>query len=255
MHIKELLGLTLIQLGLDPRKVLNSLRGTPYFVRDLLRYRRMSRNCPQALPLNGFLPVLGDRFEAAGSLPQHYFHQDLWVARKILAANPSRHVDIGSLISGFVSHLLVFRGVEIVDIRPLPERIEGLTAHIGDATHLNMFADDSLESLSSLHAGEHFGLGRYGDQIDPEAHITFMRSLARVLAPAGRLYFSVPCGLEQLYFNSHRVISPHTVLKTFSDLQLVSFACVKDDRHFYPNCNVDEVARERYGCGIFEFTK
>ena len=120
---------------------------------------------------------------------------------------------------------------------------------------LPMFAHDSLESVSSLHACEHFGLGRYGDPVNPDGHVMFMKSLARVLKPGGRLYFSVPSGIERLYFNSHRVISPRTVLQAFSGLELVSFSCVKDDDRFYGDCAPETVANEEYGCGLYEFTK
>ena len=111
------------------------------------------------------------------------------------------------------------------------------------------------ESISSLHAGEHFGLGRYGDPVDPIAHLKFIQSLTRVLAPGGRLYFSVPSGVEQLLFNAHRVFAPETVVNAFSGLELLSFSCVKDDGAFYENCSPSEISKEMYGCGFYEYTK
>jgi hypothetical protein len=59
-------------------------------------------------------PAYRDRFGEAGTLGQ-YFHQDLWAARKIFAARPARHVDVGSRIDGFVAHCLTFMDVEVVD--------------------------------------------------------------------------------------------------------------------------------------------
>ena len=78
---------------------------------------------------------------------------------------------------------------------------------------LARFADGSLESLSTLHAVEHFGLGRYGDPIHPDGWRRAAEALARVLAPGGRLYFSVPIGRERLVFNAHRVFSPERCLR------------------------------------------
>jgi Caenorhabditis protein of unknown function, DUF268 len=92
-----------------------------------------------------------------------------------------------------------------------------------------MLQRNSVESLSSLHAAEHFGLGRYSDPIDLDACFKFMDSLQTVLAPAGRLYFSVPVGRERVEFNAHRVFSPLTILRRFSLLQLESFSFVGDD--------------------------
>jgi SAM-dependent methyltransferase len=251
MSLIRALGALSLQFGLDPRRAASALRGIPHFARDLRRYRRLGGG----IPITEYMPILGERFEQAGHLPTHYFHQDLWAARKIFAANPVRHVDVGSSVSGFVSHLLAFRSVEIVDIRPLDESIDGLTVTVGDATHLEIFADNSVESLSSLHAAEHFGLGRYGDPVNPTAHVVFMSSLQRVLKPGGRLYFSVPSGVERVEFNAHRVLRPETVLASFAGLKLLSFSCIKDDRRFYRDCAPSEVASERYGCGLFEFTK
>ena len=207
------------------------------------------------MQISAIYPILHERFSESGQASGHYFHQDLWAARKIYDACPVRHVDIGSSILGFVSHLLTFRKVEVIDIRPLQSNTEGLTFVQGNATNLEEFEDNSLESISTLHAAEHFGLGRYGDQVDPDAHIKFMQALSRVLKPGGTLYFSVPCGVEKLYFNAHRVFAPGTILDAFRDLKLQSFSCVKDDHRFYANCSPTTVEGELFGCGLFEFTK
>src|SRR5579872_2844102 len=161
----------------------DSWRGRFLFARDLIRWRRLGGARPTKLR-----PIYRDRFKEAADLGD-YFHQDLWAARKVFAARPAHHVDVGSRIDGFVAHLLVFMGVQYVDVRKVPSPPNGLTVTRADATTMEEFADNSIESLSTLHAAEHFGLGRYGDPIDPEAHIKFMCSLQRVLAPGGRLYF------------------------------------------------------------------
>jgi predicted SAM-dependent methyltransferase len=245
----------LLQMGIEPKKGINSLRGFPFFLSDLRKYNKMAKGNPNAMPVFKLLPVMHERFSADGNLDPHYFYQDLWAARKIYKDNPIRHVDIGSGVATFVSHLLTFRQVEIVDVRPIDLNVSGLTTTITDATHLTSYLDNSLESISTLHAGEHFGLGRYGDPINPEGHILFMKSLARVLKPGGKLYYSVPCGIERLYFHAHRVISPQTILKSFNDLKLISFSCVTDDAKFHENCEFSIIENQEYGCGMFEFTK
>lgn len=245
----------LVQFGIDPRKCLRSMRGLPLFLWDLLRYRQLSQNRKGALQFGRFYPILHDRFGQSGEASGHYFHQDLWAARKVYKFNPRRHVDIGSSVSGFVSHLLVFRDVEVIDVRPLQSDVSGLRFIQSDATQLFEFENNSLESISTLHAAEHFGLGRYGDPVDPTAHLTFMAALTRVLKPGGRLYFAVPSGIEKLYFNAHRVLSPETVLEGFKGLTLVSFAWVNDAGVLIENAKPQDVRNENYGCGLFEFTK
>ncbi len=241
--------------GWDLRKTVNAFRCLPYFLKDALRYR--SNAGGGALKLDGayLVPMLHDRFDSAGDARGHYFFQDIWAARKIYSRRPERHVDIGSRVDGFIAHLLVFMPVEIVDVRALSSIMPEMSFVQDDATKLAQFSDNSLDSVSSLHAAEHFGLGRYGDPIAPTAHLEFMASLARVLKPGGRLYFAVPVGRERLEFNAHRVLSPYTVLNALSALTLVSFAAVGDDGLFYGDCAPGDVVEARYACGLLAFTK
>jgi len=200
-------------------------------------------------------PILTDREAAAGTASGSYFHQDLWAARKIFERRPEAHVDIGSRIDGFVAHLLSFMPVKVVDIRRLQSKVAGLTFLQDDATQLSRVEDNSILSLSSLNAAEHFGLGRYSDPVDPEACFKFMRALQRVLAPGGSLYFSVPVGRERVDFNAHRVFAPKTILDCFSVLQLVSFSLVADDDQLYEDIDPMSIPKSELACGLFEFTK
>ena len=164
-------------------------------------------------------------------------------------------MDIGSRIDGFVAHLLTFMPVTLIDVRPLPASVPGLDFVCADATSLSGLADQSVDSLSSLHAVEHFGLGRYGDHVDPDGWRKVMLSMQRVLRPGGRLYLSVPVGSERLCFNAHRVFSPGRVLDVLAGLVLVSFAGVDDAGRFLTDIQPDSLASQEYACGFFEFTK
>lgn len=118
-------------------------------------------------------------------------------------------------------------------------------------------------SLSSLHAVEHFGLGRYGDRIDPTACFTAMRSLQRVVRKGGRLYFSVPIGKkDSVYFNSHRIFSLSTILKSFDEMDLVEFSYIHDYRiQTFEGSAARALIKQGaipiddYDCGIFIFSK
>jgi SAM-dependent methyltransferase len=247
--------------GLGWRRTWVAVANTPRFLRDVARYRRLQnataseavRRFP--LRLRSLWPQLTDFTDQAGVLGGSYFFQDLWAARKIYERRPAAHVDVGSRIDGFISHLLVFMEVTLVDIRHLNTGINGLNFVQGDASSLDVFEDDSQDSLSSLHAAEHFGLGRYGDPIDPEACFRFMKSLQRVLKPGGRLYFSVPIGRDGLQFNALRIFSPTTVMETFDALTLVSFAAVDGNRAFVDPADPADFGEAQHGFGFFEFTK
>jgi SAM-dependent methyltransferase len=247
-----LLGL----LGIEPRTFMRTLAGLPKYIADATSYARQSAaGEPFRIRTRNLFPVLGEHRAGAAVLDGHYFHQDLWAARKVFENAPAEHFDIGSRIDGFVAHLLTFMPVTVIDVRPLDEEIEGLRFIQGDATHLSGIPDASLASVSSLHAVEHFGLGRYGDPVDPRAAEKVMATLSRVLAPKGRLYLSVPIGRERLMFNAHRIFSPSTVLSAMSELDLISFSAADDSGRFHPDTEPGDFDHAVYSCGFFEFGK
>jgi len=229
--------------------VARDIRRFLQFRGDLRRWRALGG------AVTSLVPIYRDRLKPAAELDE-YFFQDLWAARRIVAAKPARHVDIGSRIDGFVAHLLPFMDVEVVDMRPLANGPAGLRFTQTDATTMAGFPDDSLPSLSSLHAAEHFGLGRYGDPVDPNAHVKFMRSLQRVLAPGGRLYFGVPMDRrDEVYFNAHRFLSMTTVMGSFDRLKRVAFGLVAPHGRYLETATERDVERLGHVCGLFEFTK
>lgn len=253
MRINKLLQIPRV-FGCAPERVVQSTRNLPYYLRTLAHFRRLAPGASHAVDRITLFPILTDKDAQAGIAAVDYFLHDLWAARKIYAARPKLHVDIGSSLEGFVAHLLVFMPVTVIDIRPLDLQVAGLTFLQGDATHLAQIGDDSLESLSSLSALEHFGLGRYGDPIDPDACYTAMRELARVLKPGGRLYIAVPIGAERVCFNAHRIFAPSTILATFATLDLVSFCAVADGK-LHEHADPAAYANAALVVGLFEFTK
>ena len=240
--------------GFDIIKIVKTLWHIPGFFKDCRDYTSKQSDSFR-LKLSQLMPVLLDKSETAGSLKGHYVHQDLWAARKIYKAKPKRHVDIGSRIDGFISSLLVFRDVEVVDIRPLESPYKELVFVQDDATQMVWFKDSELESVSCLHAFEHFGLGRYGDTVDPDSIKTFAAALSRVIRKQGLLYFSVPIGHERLEFNAQRVFNPRTILALFKDFELLSFAAVNDAGDYIEDTNMDVFANAEFSCGLFEFRK
>lgn len=241
-------------IGINPVRMIR-LIFLPRFFRDWRRYSKALQKPTFKAKAGQLYPILIDYTDQAGFMQSDYFHQDIWAAKRIFKAKPGKHIDIGSRIDGFIAHLLIFMEVTQIDVRPLDKDIPGLHFIRDDATTLKSLENNSVSSLSSLHAAEHFGLGRYGDPVDPDACFKFMKSLQRVLAPKGRLYFAVPVGQERVEFNAHRVFAPSTILDTFDALQLVSFSAVDDAANFYEKVEPEFVQNANFACGLFEFTK
>lgn len=249
--IKRLLS----ECGLRPVRFFLSFLEFPRFIKDAKEYTNLNKTNKFNILNKELNPILWDRKASAGAMKGHYVHQDLWAARKIHAENPKRHVDVGSRVDGFVTKLLVFRDVEVVDIRPLNSPYSELKFIQDDATMMSKFKDKELESVSCLHAMEHFGLGRYGDPINPQAIELFAQSLSRVIKTNGKLYLSVPIGRERVEFNAHRVFNPQTILDLYEDFDLVSFSAVNDNGEFLEAAEATNFKTAEFSCGLFEFKK
>ncbi len=243
------------ETGFDPRLCVHNLRGLPFYARDAVSYARQAPGNSFRIRLFDSYPILGERFQAAGTADGAYFHQDLWAARKIFQRRPIEHIDVGSRVDGFVAHLLTFMPVTVIDIRLIQSKVPGLTFTQADATSLAGIASETVDSISSLHAAEHFGLGRYSDPVDPQACFQFMHRLERVLKPGGRLYFSVPIGWERVEFNANRVFASSTIVKAFPRLSLLSFSLVDDAGALHEDVALGSDKGLEFGCGLFEFTK
>ena len=244
-----------IQFGFDPRRMIRSLAGLPRFVAGWVHFRRQYRG-----QINLF-PCLYDWFEESGFTKSEYFLQDLHVARKIYLARPVKHVDIGSLIDGFVAHVASFREIEVFDIRPVTPQIPGVIFKQADMMNPSESLVEYCDSLSCLHALEHFGLGRYGDPIDPLGHVAGLHNMSQMLRSGGLFYLSVPIGMERVEFNAHRIFDPHSLvlLAAAHGLLLKEFAWIGSNRTLIqsvsPEQDMKELSKLRYTLGIFTFIK
>jgi len=254
-NILSLLGF----LGFNPKIFLVNITGLSWYFKNYLLLKKQ---------LNGksdfkvkFFPILHERKEQSGTASGHYFHQDLLVAGKIFKNNPHKHIDIGSRIDGFVSHVASFREIEVFDIRAMATTIENIIFKQVDFTNLPEEYINYTDSISSLHAIEHFGLGRYNDQIDINGHLKGLESIYQMLKIDGIFYFAVPLGDLRIEFNAHRVFSLEYLLRLFTNkYKIVSFSYVDDHGELHKNLELNELAKQdnfgcKYGCGIFELIK
>lgn len=205
--------------------------------------------------------IISDFNAQAGSAKGHYFHQDLLVASLIHQKKPGRHIDIGSRVDGFVAHVASYREIEVIDVRDLE--------HTGHKNIVFKKADlmasknpliEATDSLSCLHVIEHFGLGRYGDPVDPLGHIKGFNNILKMLKSNGTLYISFPIGRKnEIHFNAHRVFHPNDIFNWAYDknsLSLERFDYVDDAGDLHQNFNLSQGEIDvSYGCGIYSFIK
>lgn len=243
------------QFGIEPRKALHALLSLPHYVRDLFHFRA---NYVGRLEL---VPCLHDYLEEGGSTKSEYFWQDLHVARMIFVENPERHLDVGSRVDGFVAHVASFREIEVLDIRPVSSKIPGIIFKQADLMNPADDIKNYCDSLSCLHALEHFGLGRYGDPIDPMGHKSGLCNMANILRPGGIFYLSIPVGVERVEFNANRVFNPSAIVAIAKDtgLRLRTFSLFTSDSGLIELGVTEEIltaaGENRYGLGIFTFIK
>lgn len=246
------------QIGIDPRRLLYSLRGVWRYLYDWMQFRR---DCNEKMQIK---PCLHDRYEEGGTTRNEYFWQDLLVARWIHQDRPEKHVDIGSRVDGFVAHVASFREVEVFDIRPITTTVPGVIFKQADLMQGSIVTTSMVEycdSLSCLHALEHFGLGRYGDPIDPLGYKKGIANMAALLKPGGTFYLSVPIGRERVEFNANWVFDPQTIIlcADSNNLNLRQLTVIEAGgivQNIEPDENsFIELAHKIYSLGIFIFTK
>lgn len=152
-----------------------------------------------------------------------------------------------------------------MDFSPHVSRVKGISYTVADLMKLPEGMIGYCDSISSLHAIEHFGLGRYGDPVDYYGHVKAIENITRILKQGGTFYLSVPIGKQRIEFNAHRIFS----VKYLVDLVTPSydirhFSYVDDDGDFHENVKLTENAMQNsFGCysngdqglGIFELVK
>ena len=240
------------QLGFNPLQILS-----------LKYYSRYRKNKREWINKGGKIThnhmVLSDYSDDAGIAKGHYFHQDLLVAKLIHEDHPKRHIDIASRVDGFVAHVASYREIEVVDVRPLVksehENIKFIQADFMKPQNLG-----ETDSLSCLHAIEHFGLGRYSDPIDIDGHNKGITNLVNLVSEGGRLYISFPIGKnDEIHFNAHRVFRADTIFKHSSireNMKLVRFDYVDDHGNLHTDVKVKDVDMNiKHGCGIYTLVK
>ena len=156
-----------------------------------------------------------------------------------------------------MAHVASFRAIEVLDVRPLPDTGHPNIIFVQADLMSQHQVFPTADSVSCLHAIEHFGLGRYNDPIDPEGYIKGFSNILRMVEANGVLYISFPIGQSnEVHFNAHRVFHPLDIFKWpgCDTLKLERFDLVDDEGRLHKNVNINS-ADVKFGCGIYTFRK
>ena len=197
-------------------------------------------------------PCLKDKITTT-PFDHHYTYHPAWAARILAKTKPAYHVDISSILH-FSTFVSAFIPIKFYDYRPADLKLKNLESGFADLKKLS-FADNTVPSLSCMHTIEHIGLGRYGDEIDPQGDTKSIYELKRVLQPGGDLLFVTPVGKPKIEFNAHRIYSYEQIIEFFAPLTLKEFSLIPDAGGLIVNADPALVKDQLYGCGCFWFKK
>lgn len=248
-------------MGISPSLAYKNIKNLAWFLKDYNKIKRQKSIDP-TFPFGDWYPILSDKKAAGGVMSGHYFHQDLLVSQRIFINKPTKHIDIGSRVDGFVAHVAAFREIEVFDIRPISSKSHPNIRFIqADLMQLNENLENYTDSISCLHVIEHFGLGRYNDPIDYLGHLKGLNNIYKILMPKGKFYFSTPIGPQRIEFNAHRVFSLKYILDYILNYyDIIAFSWVDDQGELHTNHILSQSDVESnlgcvLGCAIFELIK
>lgn len=99
-----------------------------------------------------------------------------------------------------------------IDVRDTVSDVANETIVQSDVTNL-IFPDNSFDIVISLCSLEHFGMGRYGDEFNPEADAMAVEQIRRVQKPQGRYFFSttITRAHPSILFNADRIYNSEKI--------------------------------------------
>lgn len=253
--IMDCLSLQELDLFIEREKLSDRLSK---YERDMEQYQ-LEENSRFKIEKEHIFPLLFEYDKNASQVSMFYFHFEHWCAKHIYNLRPENHYDIGGRIEGFINRLLTFgQHVTMIDIRPMDLHIDGLKFVQDNGVELGGIQDNSIESLSCLGVIESYGLGRWGDPVDPNAWYKGLKSIQRVLRNDGAAYIAVPIGKERLEFNGRYVFQPKTIVDSMNEMKLVEFCVADPEKDNIINSGLhdyDDYAGETQIMGCFLFKK
>jgi len=179
----------------------------------------------------------------AGPHPAEYRdYECAFAAEQIGRLAPRSLLDVGSY-RHFLIGLMASRQVTTLDVRPRAALLPNETVVTADAKDPNL-PPNSFDLVLCLSTLEHFGLGRYGDEVDFDADRAAFSGLAGLVRPGGHFVYSTSITRFEpsVVFNAHRIYTREVLLGYAAGLRLI-------EERYYSNrlrrwCAFEEVATQ-----------
>ena len=187
----------------------------------------------------------------------HYLYHAAWACRILASTKPEIHYDFSSDLR-FVTMVSAFIKTVQYNLSIPTIKLSNLEFRSADLTNMSNIKSNSLKSVSCMHVIEHIGLGRYGENINPDGDKKAIKELIRILEPNGDLLFVTPVGKRKIFFNAHRVYSYDDIINYFKSFSLKEISFIGDNG-FYTGLEmfpeIKQMNNSNYGCGCFWFKK
>jgi len=139
-----------------------------------------------------------------------------FITNQLKGKSKQKILNVGSY-SRYIIGLLSKYHITTLDVysrEPFTKKEKVVTEDIKDTT----LPDESFDVIISTSAVEHFGLGRYGDEIDLDADKKAFEQFKRLLKPNGLLIFTttIKKGESEVCFNANRTYTKE-IIDSFSD--------------------------------------
>lgn len=134
-----------------------------------------------------------------------------WIIKKINElGNNKKILDVGGKkITNAI--LSINNDVIAVVLKDCKDKISKVRYVIHDVSYPLPFEDNTFDVFTSPATLHLIGLGRYGDKLDPNALINFVKELDRVMKKKSDLFLCMPLGKNQLIFNLHYIFDFDTL--------------------------------------------
>jgi hypothetical protein len=169
------------------------------------------------------MKLAGDASADPHEFFSHYDAYSFWLSKKIKEMGGVRNIlDLGNKKITNAS-LSLDNNVTALVLKDCEDRMSNVNYVIHDIAKPLNFKDNLFDVFSSSVTLHLVGLGRYGDEINPQSILNFIEELDRVMKNKSDLIFSISYGNNCLTFNEGWKFDMNILKKIFFKWTLVDY--------------------------------